>query len=298
MVSYGPMGRNVADVALAMKAICSEIMQDIDPLVIPISFREEIYESKRALRIGYFDDNGHVTPTPSCKRAVHLSKEILERQGHELVPFNLPRGGEYGMMLSLRILNADDGRTLLDCWKDEDVDDTVKGVYFLSNLSSKIKAVVGRLLKFVYPRFGTLALQSIGCNDVHTLWKYYNERQLYIDEVMAAWKTAKLDALICPAFSYPALPYGFAHDMLYGATYTVVFNLLDFPAGIVPVTMETKEDQKALDNYPRTDLWDRKIVEATRGATGMPVGVQCVTLPWKEEQCLRVMGDIEAGLDN
>ena len=29
------------------------------------------------------------------------------------------------------------------------------------------------------------------------------------------------------------------------------------------------------------------------GAVGMPVAVQCYTLPWQEELCLRVMHDIE-----
>ena len=31
---------------------------------------------------------------------------------------------------------------------------------------------------------------------------------------------------------------------------------------------------------------------------GMPVGVQCVALPWQEEQCLRVMKEVESLLNH
>ena len=32
------------------------------------------------------------------------------------------------------------------------------------------------------------------------------------------------------------------------------------------------------------------------GAEGLPVGLQCVTLPWQDEQCLRVMKEVEEGV--
>ena len=35
-----------------------------------------------------------------------------------------------------------------------------------------------------------------------------------------------------------------------GGVYTMVMNLLNFPAGVLTVDRETEEDQAALENYP------------------------------------------------
>lgn len=34
-------------------------------------------------------------------------------------------------------------------------------------------------------------------------------------------------------------------------------------------------------------------VQAVTGAQGLPVGVQCVALPWQDELCLRFMKEVE-----
>ena len=40
------------------------------------------------------------------------------------------------------------------------------------------------------------------------------------------------------------------------------------------------------------------LIQAMQDAQGLPVGVQCVALPYMEELCLRVMNDVETGLKN
>jgi len=35
------------------------------------------------------------------------------------------------------------------------------------------------------------------------------------------------------------------------------------------------------------------ILQVSKHSLGMPVGVQCVTLPWQDEKCLRVMKEVE-----
>jgi len=46
-------------------------------------------------------------------------------------------------------------------------------------------------------------------------------------------------------------------------SYTALYNLLDFPAGVVPVTRVTEDDVKKLDNYQGhyQDLWDCQLKE-------------------------------------
>ena len=66
------------------------------------------------------------------------------------------------------------------------------------------------------------------------------------------------------------------------------------PAGAVPVTRETAADQVRLDDYPVAgDLCHRLAAAATRGAEGLPLGVQVVGRHWQEELVLAVMGHIQ-----
>jgi len=104
----------------------------------------------------------------------------------------------------------------------------------------------------------------------------------------------------------------------------MLYNALDFPAGVVPVTMVTDEDEEELKGYRGyfRDWWDRTLAkvsvarfprgvnipipspghhpalspsvpQAFHSSVGLPVAVQCVALPWQEELCLRFMKEVE-----
>ncbi|XP_069089325.1 fatty-acid amide hydrolase 1-like [Pleurodeles waltl] len=79
------------------------------------------------------------------------------------------------------------------------------------------------------------------------------------------------------------------------STNTHLFNVLNFPAGVVPVTIVTEDDEEQLKQYKGhyNDHWDNLLKQAARGGVGLPVAVQCVALPWQEELCLRLMKEVE-----
>lgn len=57
-------------------------------------------------------------------------------------------------------------------------------------------------------------------------------------------------------------------------SYTMLYNSLDFPVGVVPVTLATDEDEKELKNYQGyfQDWWDRTL--ATVSCPRPPGGLQ------------------------
>ena len=83
------------------------------------------------------------------------------------------------------------------------------------------------------------------------------------------------------------------------SSYTAVYNLIGCPAGILPVTRESAEDQAALEaDYPDTDANYRLARQAGRGATGCPLGVQVIGRHYQEEMVLHVMRTIERLVQN
>lgn len=70
---------------------------------------------------------------------------------------------------------------------------------------------------------------------------------------------------------------------------TRVFNLLDMPAGVVTVSLVKDSDLVPYDPGTQDPDVTRMAKRAVQDSLGLPVGVQVVTLPWREELCLRTM---------
>jgi amidase len=77
------------------------------------------------------------------------------------------------------------------------------------------------------------------------------------------------DVILSPANAFPAMKHGTTMAQLGSFSYTQTFNLTGWPAAVVPVG---------------------------RSAEGLPVGVQIVTRPWREDVALAVAGLLEEQL--
>jgi fatty acid amide hydrolase len=127
------------------------------------------------------------------------------------------------------------------------------------------------------------------------LWELNAQRLKLVENVLVAWDDKEVDVVICPGMAMPAQPLGYPSHQRGAASYTAVYNVLNFPAGSLPVSRESESDQEALDDYPghEKDLVYGWIKEGTRGAMGMALNVQVVGRPWAEELVLRVMMELE-----
>lgn len=99
-----------------------------DAYIAPLDFQEDMYYSKEKLRIGkptyqsliypilgYFDTNGCIEPIPVMKRAVHETRQRLERDGHELIKFEPPTVNR-AYHLFMMAVTLDNGRWILERW--------------------------------------------------------------------------------------------------------------------------------------------------------------------------------------
>ena len=63
-----------------------------------------------------------------------------------------------------------------------------------------------------------------------------NAKRLALTEtVISEWRGQNIEVVIAPGFTMPALKLGYPGWLRSGHIYTAVYNLLNFPAGSLPV---------------------------------------------------------------
>ncbi|CAL8307794.1 unnamed protein product [Lota lota] len=290
----GPLARDVDSLALCMQALLSDHMFTLDPTVPPIPFNTEVYQSSKPLRIGYHENDGYQHPSPSMLRGVREVKALLERAGHTFVAFK-PLKMEYAMNdLIFKALFADGSSTLIQGFKRSPLDPTLSFQITMCRLPNVLKKLLSVLLKPLFPRMAKSLNIVCGLGSVQQQWELDVEIQEYIRETIEEWKRCDLDVLLCPVIG-PAFNHNYAGKLSCAVSSTIIYNLLSFPAGVVPVSTVTPDDEIQLKQFKGNfqDLWDKQFVKAVAGGEGLPVAVQCVALPWQEELCLRFMKEVE-----
>ncbi|XP_034634294.1 vitamin D3 hydroxylase-associated protein-like [Trachemys scripta elegans] len=292
--AVGPMARDVDSLALCMRALLCDDMFRLDPTVPPLPFNEEVYSSSAPLRIGYYDTDGYFLLPPCMRRAVHETKEILQKAGHTLVPFAPPRPDYVMNELFVKGLFADGGSTLLGMFAGDVVDPGLESQVNCYRIPTLVKKMLALTVRPLFPRLADYLAALCGVRSKKFLWKQHAQVTAYRMEFIAAWRKLKLDVVLCPVLG-PAFTVGYPGKLFAAVSSTMLYNVLNFPAGVVPVTTVTEADEEDLKHYTGHygDPWDRTLRQAVEGAVGLPVAVQCVALAWQEELCLRFMKEVE-----
>uniref|UniRef100_A0A8C9MIJ6 Fatty-acid amide hydrolase 1 n=1 Tax=Serinus canaria TaxID=9135 RepID=A0A8C9MIJ6_SERCA len=285
--AVGPLAKDVESLALCLRALLSEDMFSLDSTVPPLPFNEEVYSSTKPLRIGYYETDFFTMPSPAMRRAVRETKQLLEEAGHTLVPFELTNVDYVMFNYCVRGMFSDGGSSFIRKFKA------------LLDFSRIRPDVACWLLPEKSREPSWMPKESLS----QELWDSTSTPlttstfppQDFCHQFIAQWKKLNLDVMLCPMLG-PALGIGYPAKLSVAVSYTMLYNALDFPAGVVPVTLVTDEDEEQLKGGYKgyyQDWWDRTLAKAFRGSVGMPVAVQCVALPWQEELCLRFMKEVE-----
>jgi amidase len=128
-------------------------------------------------------------------------------------------------------------------------------------------------------------LEMAGTKKVHPLMQQVLELQRSHAKSMAAFGTLigqwdafrrsllsfmeEFDVMVCPVCSFPGMAHGSTYDRLSAFSYTMTYNLTGWPAAVV---------------------------RAGSSREGLPIGVQIVARPWREDVALAVAAKIERAL--
>jgi Asp-tRNA(Asn)/Glu-tRNA(Gln) amidotransferase A subunit family amidase len=115
-----------------------------------------------------------------------------------------------------------------------------------------------------------------------------------------------LDAVLAPVQAIPALPHGGCDRLAPIACSTLLYNVVDSPVGVVPVTRVDATRDVLSDKWRAAPSNGSKLLEAElygpkgaynpRAMDGLPVGVQIIGQPWGEEKVLAIMHVVDAAL--
>uniref|UniRef100_A0A8C3MW82 Fatty-acid amide hydrolase 1 n=1 Tax=Geospiza parvula TaxID=87175 RepID=A0A8C3MW82_GEOPR len=288
--ALGPMARDVDSLALCMKALLCQEMFQLDPSVPPIPFNEEVYSSSTPLRVGYYDTDSYFPLPPCMRRAVKETRSALQAAGHQVsttTPCPSPQGATLRSLRKGKQLLWCDPILLSSLSTGNIVDPILKPLVNSCKMPRLVKKLLALLLKPLVSACPSGQEQELpGVTPV------------YRSQFISQWQELQLDVVLCPVLG-PAFATGYPRKLLGAISSTMLYNVLNFPAGVVPVSSVTEADEEELKLYKGCcdDPWDRALKQvwemAVSGAVGMPVVVQCVALPWQEELCLRFMKEVE-----
>lgn len=287
----GPIARTVGDVALLFDTLVGAPMHAADPRVPPLPAIDPATVDLSGLTIGVYEDDGVFLPAASVRRAVRLAADALEAAGARVVAYTPPRSWEM-VDAYFGLLSADGVVTARQVMEGDDVTPQLATLVRLGTMPSALRKGIAALLPRIgEPRVGRL-VSALGEKRVSDLWALVRARDALQAAELAAWDAAGIDAVVGPPTVTPAALPAETGDWSLGAWHTMRWNLLDQPAGVLPVSTVQSDEQvrEVLD-----DRLDRKAARFEADSAGLPVAAQVIGRPWEEHVVLAVMAAIEAG---
>lgn len=278
----GPLARSARDLALLFSAAAGADLAGLDPAVPPLAAPDPSAVSVEALRVGVYEDDGFLTPARSVQRAVREAAALLRAAGVEVVPFRPPEV-EAIVDAYFGALSSDGGQTIDKQLAGEPVAAQLKSLRQIAKLPAPIRKATAFAVGLKGERRVQRLLEQVREKSVAEYWELAGRRTELRQRVFAAWRGAGLDAVLCPAHVTPALRHGDSVDFSLGGLPSMLYNFLNFPAVVAPVTRVRADEATRAQ---AGDRLERRAAAVEAGSAGLPLGVQLVAPPYREEIAL------------
>jgi fatty acid amide hydrolase len=271
----GFLARTVDDLGLAVAAIGAA-----RPAAVPSAPR----------RVAWWDDTGPIPPSPAVRRAVHEAVARLESHGLEVVRVTGDIAAEAAWLL-LGIVAADGGDDVRRLFAGSRPTRGVGKLLAIASLPRRWRPLVAAVLRLTGNRSEAEGVLRTGRRTPAELAGLMAARDALVARFSAA--VVGCDAVVCPVSAVPALRQGSAARLVLAAVPCLLANLFDLPAGAVPVTTVRTEEERC--RPWSLDPVLRAAAATDRDSAGLPVGVQVVGCPGRDEATvLHVMRLIES----
>ncbi|CAL5873664.1 uncharacterized protein PFLUO_LOCUS7946 [Penicillium psychrofluorescens] len=262
--SAGPLAHSIADLQLLMQNVIGDgNAWEFDCTAVGAPWKQYLHQNGQngSLNIGVLAEDQHFPLHPPIKRALNLAIERLARAGHRIVRLENPSNEYLSVAYASRLAFQ-----YFTYGPHED------------HIGASGEPLVNSVAKFAAPMFSGPWPVEQGLEPFQTIQALHVARQLVSDEWRRVWIEQKLDVILAPGAQNTAVAY----DTFGWPPYTVLWNLLDYPACIIPFGKASKEldpeeiktgDEVQPDYHP--DEVD-----------GAPCAVQVVAPRFQDERCL------------
>lgn len=242
----GPIATTQRDCELLMRAVCDATPSMLDPDVISQTWDQQTSMTARqpALRVGIVRTDGHVTPLPPIQRLIdEVARTLSASQSIEVVDVDVSSLGPQCMKTFNAVMSADGANT----WMNH-IEKT--GEPLSPWLSTRLRRRPQKSLDEVR------AIQASRIDLMSQFLNVWKESGGYWNTSSTQAKSGDrtIDVLICAGAPHPVA----AIDRWNSANYTAMWNLLDLPAGIIPIREFVESDmQGEVPNTKPLNGWDK-----------------------------------------
>jgi fatty acid amide hydrolase len=285
----GPMARTTGDLIMAMQALDPRAMCELDPRVPPLAFEDPSRIDLSRLRVGVYSEDGMLPSSAAVSRAVREAAAALREKGATVVDF-VPPGLESAVFDYFATLSSDGGATVMKLFADGQVDPSLESLRTVARMPPSLRLAAARVAGLAGQKRLRRFLEVMGEKSIADLWRLTASLRNVRAAILMAMKTAGIDLILCPVHATAALPHGFSKDFALAGSPSMIWNVVQFPAGVVPVSrVRSSEAKRAKPG----DRLEKKAAEVDMQSVGLPVGVQVVARPWEEDRVLAAMLAIE-----
>lgn len=294
-----PMARTLPDLTYFLKSVIDMKPWKYDYAVTEMPWKPATLPQK--LKVGIMWTDGITDPSPACSRALRLAVDALKADGHKIVDFSAPNTLE-ALNVGAQLLCSDGVETATSgMWFGERNDAGVARIHWYAHLPWVFRWIWYAWVKYWrHDEIWATLVRDFHKLTINERWALVYRREAYRQLFFDNWNKSEVDFVLTVPNATPALPHQGLFNSISSCLYTFLFNIVDYPAGIVPVT---KVDEKA-DALPK-DFDMSKINGVSQGAYlnydatkmhGLPVGVQLVGRRFHEEDVLAAMALLEEAL--
>jgi fatty acid amide hydrolase len=286
----GVLARRVADVGLGLDVINGGRAPAVEP---PMPLGDYAGVNVAKLRVAYYADDGTFTVAPAVRRAVQEAAAALEQAGASVAEWRPPQV-PHALELFYGIVSADGGAGFTATLGRDKRDPRNAMLMTLAARSRPTLAALGGLLRLLGQNGMAAGIGEFGHRDTWHYWQLVEAQMEYqrrFAEALDRDTGGPFDVILCPVASLPAWRHGAARDLILGGAYTVLYNVLGYPAGVVPVTRVRAGEE--LGRAPSRDMVQQTAYKVEQDSAGLPIGVQVVARPWREHVALAAMQAIE-----
>ncbi|OQE22562.1 hypothetical protein PENSTE_c010G04536 [Penicillium steckii] len=275
VTAAGPLGHSISDLKLFMQTVIDDghaWKYDPSASAVPWNIPQDInLKNNGSLTIGVLSEDKHYPLHPPIKRALQDAVERLTRAGHKIVPIDNDTNED----LSLAYLT----RLAFQYFT------YAPHVDILAASGEPAVKSIATLWSGPSPMFSGPPPVDRGLDPFQKIQKLHEAKNKFRDAWHRIWVEQKLDAVIAPGAQSTAV----GHDKYGWPPYTLVWNVLDYPACMIPFGKASKEldpTNMSTGDGPQPDYIPEEV-------DGAPCAIQVITPRFQDEKCLQIADVID-----